>query len=200
MSVSTRLLDEYISLKPNHKIWKCLDNGNFEQFKSILMDNKNKDLFSIQRVVVYLIGINDCRRKFLKFLMRNNGKYWWKINDFTIIIAYAVNASDFQTLKLFLDVETHNNTNTEKFFQITQYFTKRQLRRNNVLPAKYIYDFETILNKHSILDLCISSKYTNFGKMEENGGIDGIGKHNENYKCFELLMSRTMTQQLIKSG
>ena len=124
------MLNEYYT-QPNDKLWNIIENNDISTFKSIL--TKNNHSFSItmiiKRVLQSHMKFEIDTPAFLQFRTENDGKLNLKqrnIQDYSVIIAYCTETSDFETLKLIID------TIDKSKYNLTALFTHRQLWGPNV--------------------------------------------------------------------
>ena len=189
----------------NNDVLKSITQNDIKRFKSALVNAKK---MGIVKIVSFLVASEDYKQEFFQFLIRNDGKYWWNINDYFIIIACCVKQNDFETLRLII-----NTINSSKY-NLHKKIIPQELKwgcmfgiKNKQAPQKW---------RQSILDICISNKDCNFGqvstpdvKEESKMEIETEtqtqsqteilettnDKSNDNYQCFKLLVTKTQIRE-----
>ena len=101
------MLSDYPST-PNSNVWRPIVEDDLNRFKSALINAKN---VKISKVMSFLFATDDknSKQEFFEFVIRNDGKYWWNMDDY-FIIAYCAYKNDFNTLKLI-----YNTIDTSKY-------------------------------------------------------------------------------------
>ena len=190
----------------DYGVLDIIDGGDFNKFVSILSGN-NENIKRIRMNVVINRVFNNnneiCKRQFFNYIVDSDGKYGWNIIDYTIIIAYCAQQSDFKLL-----LKIIKNVDKTKYNLKMQFGTFQG--GDKWVPEIVKCSRFAKRSRASILDFCVRSRFPHCNsKVDYNASdfdiniqsnketIDLINdKNNDNYKCFELLITNMVDLEL----
>ena len=206
--ILVNLLNEYFT-QQNDKFWSVIENNDILTFKSILTQNSHSFSMEmiIRRIIQSHLKFHIDTSAFLQFIIVNDDKLKHNVQDYSLIIAYCTETSDFETLKLIID------TIDKSKYDLTTLFTDWQLWGphadgliDNIDPRAYVYSISPLFLKNndsygynndyavepkddskykwSILDSCVASDSRN--ENEYNRKTNSRHDHSMNLIIADL--------------
>ena len=111
-------------MSPYHPLLDAIDNGDFNKFQNILSDSDQNETISTVTILNRLFNNRKNKSEYFGYLVNNNGKYGWNIRDYTIIVAYCAQKSDFKLLSKIIDNVDKSKYNLNMQFYTFQNFSK----------------------------------------------------------------------------
>ena len=196
-----QLLNDYKLVGCDYAVLDSIDSDDLNKFVKILSKEKadtntmNLNVM-LNRVFSNKNDIN--KRQFFEYIVDNDGKYGWNIVDYTIIIAYCAQQSNFKLLSKIIKNVDKTKYNLDKKFQkfqgshkwVPEIMKFSHLEKRSTTSILHFCVRSRCLHCHKNVEYNASDFDINIRKNKEI--IDLINdKNNDNYKCFELLITTT---------